>query len=133
MATYRTSESMPRAVPTRLLYAGLTATLIALVAAELAHRGGGYWWFAAFIMAPDLALFLGFGKGLEKGRLHPRAIPLYNLLHRFWGPVALGALAIATLIPSGFAIAALAWALHIALDRSIGYGLRTRDGFQQRS
>ena len=83
------------------------------------------------MMAPDLALFLGFGSGLEKGQLHRRAVPVYNLLHRFWGPAALGALAIATLIPSGFLLGALAWALHIALDRSIGYGLRTRDGFQR--
>jgi hypothetical protein len=29
------------------------------------------------------------------------------------------------------ALAALGWALHISLDRSLGYGMRTRDGFQR--
>ena len=131
MATRTTPESLPRPLASRLLYAGLTATLLALIAAELVHRDGGYWWLAAFVMAPDVALFVGFGTGLEKGQLHRRAVPLYNLLHRFWGPLVLGALTIATLIPSGFLLGALAWALHIALDRAIGYGLRTRDGFQR--
>lgn len=131
MATHTTSTSLPRPLASRLWYAGLTVTLLGLIAAELAHRGDGYWWIAAFIMAPDLALFAGFGSGLEKGQLHRRAVPLYNLLHRFGGPLVLGALAIATLIPSGFLLAALAWALHVALDRAIGYGLRTRDGFQR--
>jgi hypothetical protein len=40
-------------------------------------------------------------------------------------------LAASNLIPLGFLIGALAWALHIALDRALGYGLRTRDGFQR--
>ena len=33
----------------------------------------------------------------------------------------------------GFLIGALAWAFHVALDRAVGYGLRTRDGFQRRN
>jgi len=31
----------------------------------------------------------------------------------------------------GWFIGGLAWAFHIALDRSLGYGLRTADGFQR--
>jgi uncharacterized protein DUF4260 len=27
--------------------------------------------------------------------------------------------------------AALAWAVHVSLDRAIGYGLRTPEGFQR--
>jgi hypothetical protein len=131
MATHSTPRSVPRTVTSRRAYAVLTAALLTLVVIGLAQRGGGYWWLSAFIMAPDVALLAGLGPGLEKGRLHPRAVPLYNALHRFWGPVALGALAMATVVPSGFLIGALAWALHIALDRAIGYGLRTRDGFQR--
>jgi hypothetical protein len=78
-----------------------------------------------------VALFFGAGSGLAKGRLNPRAVGLYNLLHRFWGPVLLAALAAFGLIQLGFFIGALAWAFHIALDRAVGYGLRTRDGFQR--
>jgi hypothetical protein len=34
-------------------------------------------------------------------------------------------------LPAGWLLAALGWALHISLDRSLGYGMRTRDGFQR--
>ena len=35
MATHPTSTSLPRPLASRLLYAGLTATLLALIAAEI--------------------------------------------------------------------------------------------------
>jgi hypothetical protein len=57
-------------------------------------------------------------------------VPVYNAVHRFWGPVALG-LAAAFFLPAGFFVGALAWALHVSLDRALGYGLRTPDGFQR--
>jgi hypothetical protein len=31
----------------------------------------------------------------------------------------------------GFFIGALTWGFHIALDRAVGYGLRTSDGYQR--
>ena len=67
--------------------------------------------------------------GLEKGRLHPRAVPLYNALHSLSALRCSRVAAIAA--PAGALIGALAWALHISFDRSIGYGMRTRDGFQR--
>jgi hypothetical protein len=60
------------------------------------------------------------------GRLNPRAVPAYNALHVYWGPLLLG-VAAAALGPAA-ATAALAWALHIAVDRAAGYGLRDRAG-----
>ena len=78
---------------------------------------------------PDVALFFGFAPGLEKGRLHVRAVPFYNALHRFAGPIGLAALAIAADLPTGYLVGALAWALHIAVDRVCDYGLRTPDGY----
>ena len=69
---------------------------------------------------------------MQKGQLHPRAVGAYNLMHRFWGPLVVFALAAFGLVGLGFLIGALAWAFHVALDRAIGYGLRTRDGFQRR-
>ena len=59
------------------------ASLAAAIAAVIAH-GSGWWIFTAFIVAPDLAVLLGISPGLEKGQLHPRAIPLYNALHSYW-------------------------------------------------
>jgi hypothetical protein len=76
-------------------------------------------------------LLLGVGAGLAPGQLHPRAVPAYNAVHRFWGPALLvGASALGVLGP-GWLVGGLAWATHVALDRSVGYGQRTRAGFQR--
>ena len=115
----------------RTAYAALAGLLLAAIVLELVDHGTGYWQLAAFALAPDLALFYGAAPGLEKGQLHPRAVGLYNLVHRYWGPLALGAVAALGLIPFGYLVGALAWALHVSLDRALGYGLRTRDGFQR--
>jgi hypothetical protein len=121
------------ATPTtrRLTYAGLTALLLGALIVRAIDQGGGYWLIAAFAVGPDLALRLGMGRGLEKGQLHPRAVGLYNLVHRFWGPLTLGALAALSVLPPGLVLGALAWALHVALDRAVGYTLRRPDGFQR--
>ena len=111
-------------------YALLTALLVvAIVAETIAH--GFVWQLPVFAVAPDFALLLGIAPGPEKGRLHPRAVPVYNLVHRFWGPVALAALAVGLDLGAAWVIAALAWGAHVALDRTVGYGLRTPDGFQR--
>jgi Domain of unknown function (DUF4260) len=107
----------------RLAYAALSAALLT-ASILLMSRDGAAWQFFVFGAAPDLALFAGIGAGLAKGQLHPRAVPLYNALHRFPGPIILA------FVP-GFLLAALAWALHIAIDRTVGYGLRGADGFQR--
>jgi hypothetical protein len=91
----------------------------------------GLWQFFAFGAMPDIALFAGIGTGLAKGQLHPRAVPLYNALHRFAGPALLAAVVLALSLPAGFLVGAGAWALHIGIDRVAGYGLRTPDGFQR--
>src|SRR3954463_14295506 len=85
----------------------------------------------AAVVAPDLALLLGVGNGLEPGRLHPRAVPAYNAVHRPWGPLALMALAAAGPLGLGWFVAGLGWAVHVALDRSAGDGLGTPDGYQR--
>lgn len=126
-----TTVAVPRGRTGRLAYAGLTALLLAALVAEATKLGTGYWQIGVFALGPDLALFAGASRGLEPGRLHPRAVWLYNSLHRFWGPFALATLASFGLVPLGFFIGALAWGLHISLDRAVGYGLRTRDGFQR--
>jgi len=113
----------------RIAYAALTAVLVAALALEVAATDTSWWIVVVFLLGPDIALLLGIGSGLEKGQLHPRAVPLYNALHRYWGPAALAVASI--VLPEGWLAAALAWALHISVDRTVGYGLRTPDGFQQ--
>ena len=72
----------------RAAYGLLAAALLAAAIAAVIAHGSGWWIFTAFIVAPDLAVLLGISPGLEKGRLHPRAIPLYNALHSLIGPCA---------------------------------------------
>jgi hypothetical protein len=120
----------PRVLASRLAYATLAALLLAGIATD-AITHSSYWQIAVFGVGPDLALLYGGGHDLAPGQLHPRAVPVYNLAHRFWGPVALAALAVLGLIPNVFLIGALTWLFHIALDRSLGYGLRTSDGYQR--
>jgi hypothetical protein len=131
MSMHATPASPSRSQHVRVAYAGLCALIVAVIVVELTRRGGGYGQLAVFGLAPDLALVAGAGAGLARGQLHPRAVTAYNLLHRFFGPAALGTLTIVGLLPTAFLIGALAWTLHVTLDRAIGYGLRTRDGFQR--
>lgn len=105
--------------------------LLGAAVAVVATTDAAWWWVAATVMAPDVALFLGFGRGLAPGQLHRRAVPLYNALHHPAGPVALGVLAALGVVGAGPSAAALAWGFHIAMDRAAGYGLRTRDGLQR--
>jgi hypothetical protein len=116
---------------TRPAYAALSLALVASIAAELAAHGTGWWQLAAFGIGPDIALLIGFGSGLEKGQLHPRAVPLYNALHGLAGPLVLLALGLTGVLSAAWLVGGLAWTFHVALDRALGYGKRTRDGFQR--
>jgi Domain of unknown function (DUF4260) len=125
-----TTTIEPRSATGRFAYATFAALLLAAIAVE-AITHSSYWQIAAFGIGPDLALLCGGGRDLAHGQLHPRAVGAYNLVHRFWGPLALGAVAVLGIIPIGFLVGALTWTFHVALDRAVGYGLRTRDGFQR--
>jgi len=63
-------------------YAVLALALLVVVVVKAIEHGAG-WQLAAGALGPDVALFIGIGSGLEKGQLHPRAVRLYNLLHRY--------------------------------------------------
>jgi hypothetical protein len=115
-------------LPSPASYALLALLLGAVLIVLLITREARAWCLLAGALAPDATLFLGIAPGLAKGQIHPRAVPLYNALHRVLGPVVLAAAALLWLgLP--WLVAALAWGAHIALDRSLGIGLRTRDGF----
>jgi hypothetical protein len=131
MISQTTTSIAPGPTLRRLAYATLATLLLVTIVFEAFTNGTGYWQIAVFAFAPDLALFYGASSGLAKGQLHPRAVGAYNLMHRFWGPLVLFVLAAFGLVGLGLLIGALTWAFHVALDRAIGYGLRTRDGFQR--
>jgi hypothetical protein len=114
----------------RLAYAAALAALLTATVLEVAengHLGAAL----AGVIAPDLALLLGGGAGLAKGQLHPRAVPVYNAVHRAWGPALLVAAAATGLLGAAALVAGLAWGVHVTMDRAVGYGLRTPEGFQR--
>jgi len=96
---------------------------VALSAAALYayHRVGAPWWlFGVLILAPDLG-FLGYLAGTKIGSI------AYNALHVTLGPLICGALGF--LLPSFDLISvALIWAVHIGIDRALGFGLKYRAG-----
>jgi len=124
-------STVPRSPAARAGTGALAAALLGTAIALAATTGATWPWVVAGAAGPDVALFVGAGRGLDRGRLHPRAVPLYNALHHPAGPVLVAALCAAGLLDSGPAAAALAWGAHIAMDRAAGYGLRTRDGLQR--
>jgi len=110
------------------LILGLLATGLAIIAVVTQHAS--WWQLVVLAIAPDLALLFGAGSGLERGQLQPRAVPLYNAVHRLWVPAILVVLMVLLQSP-GWVAGGLAWIAHIAFDRSLGFGLRTREGFQR--
>ena len=114
----------------KLSYAilGLLATGLAIAVVVTQHTS--WWQLVAFAIAPDLALVFGAGPGLERGQLHPRAVPVYNAVHRLWVPAIVVAFMVVLQSP-GWLAGGLAWIAHIAFDRSLGFGLRSPEGFQR--
>ncbi|HEY7626120.1 MAG TPA: DUF4260 family protein [Ilumatobacteraceae bacterium] len=98
---------------------------------ESAQNHLGPWPILAFIMAPDLSFLAGLGATAAKGQLPPRAVPIYNLVHRPWIPLALIAVASSGAIGAFWLVAGVSWLTHIAMDRTAGYRLRAKDGWQR--
>jgi hypothetical protein len=116
----------------RLAYAALGLAAAGLGIGVIVTRQSSWWQIAVFAIAPDVTLLMGFRPGLQRGQLDPRSVPFYNAVHRLWSPAVLTLLALAS--GSGAWVGAgLAWTAHIAFDRSLGFGLRTADGFQRES
>ena len=112
----------------RLAYALL---LVGSLAAAIYVGGLVTWQFWLFAIAPDLSFMFAGGAGREKGQIHPRAVPIYNAAHSLLGPALLAAAILLLAGPRPWLAAALAWAAHIGADRALGFGPRTRTGFQR--
>ena len=95
-------------------------------------------WQAAYVamvfaIMPDIALVGGF---VERGRLKPGRVKLYNVLHTMTYPIALLAIGIAVFALTGWinggfwpiALAGATWFVHIATDRALGVGFRDAEG-----
>jgi hypothetical protein len=114
----------------KLAYAALGFVATALAISTVVTQHASWWPLVVFAIAPDVTLLYGTSRGLERGQLHPRAVPIYNAVHRYWAPGVLVVVMFLVRSPEWMA-AGLAWIAHISLDRSLGFGLRTREGFQR--
>lgn len=96
---------------------------VAAVTALLYARTGVSWWlFLAIWLVPDLSM-LGYLAGSCRGAR------IYNAMHTYVGPVALGVCAYGLHANVVVLAIALTWANHIGVDRLLGYGLKYGDGF----
>jgi Domain of unknown function (DUF4260) len=114
----------------KLSYAALGFAAAGLAIGVVVTQHAAWWPLVVFAIAPDVSLLLGMSSGLERGQLHPRAVPIYNAVHRYWAPSVLVVITFLLHEPEWLS-AGLAWAAHISFDRSLGFGLRTREGFQR--
>ena len=114
----------------RIAFAALGFVATALAIAVVVTQHASWWPLLVFAMAPDLSFLAGMSGGLERGQLHPRAVPIYNAVHRYWAPVVLVVITVLLNSPAWIA-AGSAWIAHISFDRSLGFGLRTPEGFQR--
>ena len=115
------------------LTVGLAAFAGALLGASAWHTG--FLPVVLFAVLPDSAFLLALlpsrGAAPARGQLPRHVVPAYNLLHHPVGPLSLLLAAGGGLVDRFWLVAGLAWAAHIALDRAVGYGLRTPEGWQR--
>jgi hypothetical protein len=100
----------------------LEAAAVALVMAALAWHLGPPWWLVLLVLiAPDFSI-AGYLAGPRTGAM------LYNAAHTYLGPAVVAGLWFVSGAATAGAIAAL-WALHIGVDRALGYGLKYPTAF----
>ena len=98
------------------------AALVLVLALVAYHSLEASWWlFAALFLVPDLGM-LGYLKGPRIGAA------VYNAVHTYLGPGALGLIAYLAGSPLLMAVAVI-FVAHIAFDRLLGYGLKLPTGF----
>lgn len=97
--------------------------LFVLAAAIVAYRAADYsWWlFVTTLLAPDLFM-IGYLAGPRIGAL------LYNAGHTYLVPIGLGVAGYLGALPLVGALA-LIWAVHIGMDRALGFGLKSPSSF----
>jgi hypothetical protein len=102
-------------------------TIAALAVVVTIAAGYAWWWLLALFLVFDLSM-LGYLRGPRSGAF------CYNLGHSYALPALLGAVAVtATALDEPIdwlGVLAVAWVFHIAVDRALGYGLKTPAGFE---
>ena len=101
----------------------LEGPLFAAIALFFFSVTGGSWLlFAVLALAPDLSM-LAYLAGPKAGAI------VYNLVHTWAAPILAAAIGwfggYGVLLPVAFI-----WAVHIGVDRALGFGLKLPTGFQ---
>lgn len=122
--------------PLRVAWGVLGVLLLAWDVFEVVKHTG--WVIPAAALGavlPDVPRLAGLGRATAPGQLAPRAVPLYNLLHRAVIPFAI--MVVFSFLGDGPEdIAApftfgMSWLTNIAIARALGFGLRTPDGLHR--
>lgn len=101
----------------------LESLALALLALGAYWVNGANWWlFAILFFAPDLSFF-GYMRGPRFGAV------IYNIAHSWISAVLLAAFGWAMDWKICLSIA-LIWAVHIGVDRALGFGLKYGSGFK---
>ncbi|WP_326700503.1 DUF4260 domain-containing protein [Streptomyces sp. NBC_01754] len=137
--THSTAEGATRSSasrPVRAAWGLLGAFLLVWVVFEAVKHGGWVIPLAVLgLVVPDLSFFAGASGEHRPGQLPRGTVAVYNLVHRPLVPLVLMVPPAALADGPGDNAApftfGLAWLTHIALDRAMGYGLRTADGWQR--
>ena len=85
------------------------------------HLGPPWWLVVLVLVAPDLSL-TGYTRGPRVGAA------VYNAAHTYVGPLVVAGVWLVSDNRTAGEIAAL-WALHIGVDRALGFGLKLPAGF----
>jgi hypothetical protein len=96
---------------------GLAALLALLAAYAWLHAK--WWIFVLALLVPDIAM-LGYLRGTRIGAWS------YNAFHSYVAPIAI---TVASIFVHGLLPIAIVWSAHIAMDRTLGYGLKYGDAF----
>lgn len=112
--------ALPKPIVRLLRSEALAIGIIALIT----YFRFGFTWLPLIlcIFLPDLFM-VGYARNSKLGAT------LYNIGHTYLTPAAVLALWIFTGRPSSLLAIALIWIIHIAFDRSLGYGLKFDTGF----
>jgi hypothetical protein len=111
----QSAQSQSLSLPAFLLRLEGLVVFVSAVALYI-QRGESGVLFALLILAPDLSA-LGYAVNVRVGSV------VYNAVHTYALPLALGVLALLTGWSAGIPIA-LIWLAHIGGDRALGFGLK---------
>lgn len=93
----------------------------ALPLAGMMQSGWPLWLWPLALLAPDLSM-LGYLAGPRIGAA------IYNLVHLYAGGLLLALLGLLSGSPAIIAAGAV-WLAHCGIDRALGFGLKSSDGF----